>query len=254
MASSTQQAHWAYAIWLPLSLLGAWQWAASAGWLDPLFFPPPSRLAQAAVRHLLHGDLALQVYSTLARSFLGFAAGTLAGLLCGAAMGLSTRAHRSLEPLVSALYSTPKITLLPMLMLLVGVGETSRLLIIAAGCFILVAMHTLDGIASVDPHYVDMARNCGASRHILFRRVYLPACTPHVFTGMRLAAGRGLVTTLSVEMVSAGEGLGNVILHSWQTFSTERLYLAIILTALLGASLHQSLRALEKRLIPWRKK
>jgi len=253
MASATGRAHWGYSIWLPLSLLGAWQWAASIGWLDPLFFPPPSRLAQAAVRQFLHGDLAMQVYSTLARSFLGFVAGTLMGLLCGAAMGLSTRVHRSLEPLISALYSTPKITLLPMLMLLVGVGETSRLLIIATGCFILVAMHTLDGIGSVDRHYVDMARNCGASHGVLFRRVYLPACTPHVFTGMRLAAGRGLVTTLSVEMVSAGEGLGNVILHSWQTFSTERLYLAIILTALLGASLHQSLRALEKRLIRWRK-
>lgn len=254
MASATRKAHWAYSIWLPGGFLAAWQWAAAAGWLDPLFFPPPSRLAQAAVRQFVHGDLASQVYSTLARSFLGFLAGAVAGLVCGAAMGVSTRVHRSLEPLISALYSTPKITLLPMLMLLVGVGETSRLLIIAAGCFILVAMHTLDGITSVDPHYVDMAQNCGATREVLFRRVYLPACTPHVFTGMRLAAGRGLVTTLSVEMVSAGEGLGNVILHSWQTFSTERLYLAIVLTALLGAMLHQSLRGIEKRLIPWRKK
>jgi NitT/TauT family transport system permease protein len=237
---------------LPAAILVAWQLAATTRLLDPLFFPPPTTLVASAAGMLRSGDLGQHVRATLSRAASGFLFGLLTGVLCGMAMGVSRTVRRSLEPIVSALYSLPKLTLLPMLMLLVGVGESARLLVIALTVFILIAIHTLDGVRSVSGHYVEMATNCGASSWLVFRRIYLPGSAPQIFTGIRLAAGRSVVVTVSVEMVSARNGLGSLIWDSWQTFATERLYIAVIAAAVIGATVHQSLRFLEKRLVPWR--
>jgi ABC-type nitrate/sulfonate/bicarbonate transport system permease component len=156
------------------------------------------------------------------------------------------------EPLVSALYSTPKLTLLPMLMLFFGVGDASRVFLIAASCFVLIAVHALDAVQSVDPVHVQVARNYGANRLAVFRKVYVPASLPMIFTGLRVALGRGLVITVSVELVTPSDGLGSMIWLAWQSFATERLYIGIILTALLGGIFHAGLRRLERGAIPWR--
>ena len=94
--------------------------------------------------------------------------------------------------------------------------------------------------------------NYGATRRSLVRAVYLPACLPQVFTGLRLALANALVVAVACELVSPSTGLGSMIWLAWQTFATERLYIAILLTAVLGVLLHQALRILEKRVIPWK--
>ncbi|MBM3813566.1 MAG: ABC transporter permease [Acidimicrobiia bacterium] len=242
----------ALGLWLPLLTVTGWEVCSGFGILDPLFFPAPSRLAASAWRLTGTGELGRQAGATVTRMGIGFFCGAVAGLLLGALMGASRRVGRSLEPSLSALYSAPKLSLLPMVMLLAGVGESSRLLLVAAAAFVLVAFHALDGIRGVDRSWVELASHHGAGRWMILRKVFLPACMPQLFTGLRLAAGRALVVTISIELINAPDGLGSMILMSWQTFATEKLYIGVILTAALGAILHAVMRRIELKLVPWR--
>jgi ABC-type nitrate/sulfonate/bicarbonate transport system permease component len=236
----------------PILLTALWQVSASVKWLDPLFFPPPTALFAEAVRMSGTGELWRHLGATLSRMSAGFLLGVIPGVLCGILMGAVTPVRRFVEPLVSGLNSTPKLTLLPILMLLFGIGETARLLLIAAGCFVTMALQAMDGIGSINKDFVELGVNYGAGHGMLWRKVYLPSAMPQIFTGLRLSVGRALVISISVELVSSGTGLGSMIWMAWQTFTTEKLYVGVILTACLGTALHVGLKHLEARLVPWK--
>jgi NitT/TauT family transport system permease protein len=239
------------ALWLPAALLAAWQILTSARWLDPLFFPAPSTILSAGWQMLQQGELAEQTFHTLVRMFIGFTAGSSAGLLCGLAMGSFSSIEGSFEPLISAVYSTPNLTLLPLLIMFFGVGDAAGIILVATGCFILVAIHALDAVRRVNRTYVELATNYGANRLAILRKVYIPACLPGIFTGVRLALGRALIIAVSVEMVSPRNGLGSMIWLAWQTLSTEKLYVGVLTTGFLGLLFNLTLRGVETRLIPW---
>jgi ABC-type nitrate/sulfonate/bicarbonate transport system permease component len=243
---------WIQRLWIPAALIAAWELAVRLSFLDALFFPAPSKLFVTAWNMLRRGDLTAAIWLTLARTGAGFLIGALAGIGCGVAMGGMTIVRRALAPLVAILYNSPKLTLLPMLMILAGTGETPRLILIAASAFLLVVMHTHDGIESLNPHYVELAIDLGATRRQLFRHVYLPASLPQIFTGLRLGMGRALGVAISCELLTGSGGLGGLVLRSWRTFAMEELYVAVIAAALLGASVHGTLKLLESRLLPWR--
>jgi ABC-type nitrate/sulfonate/bicarbonate transport system permease component len=237
--------------WLPVGILVAWQVLAWLKILNALFFPAPTVILAAGWDMIQSGELDHQVGATCGRLLVGSAIGILGGLACGLAMGAFGFLQRSLEPIISALNATPKLILLPMLMLIAGIGETARIVPIAITAFILLAVHGLDAVRDVNPAYVELARNYGADRHAMLRYVYLPASLPRIFTGLRVALGRALVITVSVELVSSTNGLGSMIWMAWQTFATEKLYIGIFVTAGLGLLFHHGLLYLESRLIPW---
>ena len=241
-----------FGTWLPVLLAAVWQWASTHDVLDPLFFPPPSALLGTAERMLASGELARNVGITLARALGGFGLGATAGLATGLLMGASSRLRRSTEPTLSAFYAAPKLSLFPMLLLLFGVGDTAKVMLIALSTFILVAFHALDAVLNINTAYVHMAENYGAGGLALLRHVYFPACQPQVFTGLRLALGRSLVSAISVELISSSNGLGSMIWLSWQTLATDRLYVAIVVAAALGWVMHTAVRRLESRLIGWK--
>jgi ABC-type nitrate/sulfonate/bicarbonate transport system permease component len=239
------------AIWLPILILAAWEAGSALGLLNRLIFPPPSAIAHSAGEMLAHGEIQQHLAATLTRLSLGFLIGSLSGLACGVVLGLLPWVRRSVEPIISGAYATPKLSLLPMVMLFMGVGEPARVFLIAVSCFILMAMHGLDALRNVNKRYVEMASNYGADRIMVIRKVYLPASLPQIFTGFRIAMGRALTITIAVELVSCPDGLGSMIWIAWQTFYTEKLYVGVILSAALGTLLHFSLKRLEARLAPW---
>ena len=239
-------------VWLFGLVLVIWEVASRTGLLDPLFFPPPTRVFAEGRRLISTGELPSQLGATLRRVLGGFALGAVAGLAVGIAMGCVAVVRKTLEPFVSALYTTPKMSLLPMVMLLFGVGDRSRLLLIAAASFLILVMQASDAIRGMNRSYVEVARNYGATRWMLVRKVYVMAALPQVFTGLRLAVGRALIVTISLEIISAQDGLGSMIWMSWQTFATEKLYLGVILTGVLGALCHSSLKRLEVMAVPWK--
>jgi ABC-type nitrate/sulfonate/bicarbonate transport system permease component len=242
----------AWRLWLPLALLAVWQWLASIGLLNALFFPAPTRVAVSAWKMVQSGELRLALSVTFSRMILGASIGVATGLLTGLAMGVLSPVRKSLEPLVSALNSTPKLALMPMLLIFTGIGETARLVPIALTAFIVVAVNTLDAVRGINIAHIELARNYGATGWTMLRHVYLPASLPQFFTGVRLALGRSLVITISVELLGASDGLGSMLWMAWQTFATERLYVGIAVTALTGVLVHEGLHRAEIRLLPWR--
>lgn len=242
----------AQSLWLPAAILALWQAASTQGWVNPFFFPPPARVVATGWTMLMEGEVARVLGVTLHRFAAGALLGCAAGITGGALMGVSTAGRRALEPIVAGLYSTPKLTLLPLLMLLMGLGDAPKVTLIALVGFIFLSTQTLDAIRGIKPSYVEMARNYGAGRWALLRRVYLPGALPQIFTGLRIALSRSLVVAISLELVSGTNGLGGLIWLSWETLATERLYVGVLLAAALGILIHRGLAAVEANLVPWR--
>jgi NitT/TauT family transport system permease protein len=234
-------------------LLACWEALSSNEVVNSFFFPAPSKVFAAAWSMTVAGELPRELAATLGRYFQGVVLGCAAGIACGVLMGVSAFARRSVEPMVAALYSTPKLTLLPLMMLLLGIGDESKIALIALVGFIFLAMQTLDAIRGVERRYVEMARNYRASEWALIRRVYLPAAMPQMFTGLRMAFTRSLVSAIALELVSGTDGLGALIWMSWETLATTRLYVGILTAGALGVVLHHSLASLESAVVPWRR-
>jgi NitT/TauT family transport system permease protein len=238
--------------WLPTSLITLWEIFARTGLLDPVFFPPPSVLARESFAMVMNGELTDHIQHTLLRTLEGAFAGVGVGIGCGILMGTSRVFRRSLEPLVSAFGALPKIALLPVLLLALGVGEAPRIALIAAAAFVTAALPVLDGVRNLDSNYVELARNYGARSWSLITWIYLPGCLPHLVTGVRLALTRALGTCIAVEIVNARTGLGSLVWAGWQSFRPEHVYIGVLAAALLGAFFHGTMRFIEKVLVPWR--
>ena len=181
----------AWVLWIPVGGLGVWQALAQFGVLDPLFFPPPSDIVRVGAGMAANGELAKALGSTLRNMLLGYIAGCSTGLACGLVMGRYPAVRRSLETIIATLYSTPKLSLFPLLLLLLGVNDAPRILITAIACFIVLAFHGQDAVGAVGQTYPEVAAIYGATPSLLVSKVYIPAALPTLFTGLRLAVGRG---------------------------------------------------------------
>jgi len=238
--------------WLVALLLAGWEALTRFHALDPLFFPAPSLLLVTLGRLIASGEAGRQVMRTLERTAAGFGLGVAAGAVVSALLSVSATVRRAFEPLIAALYATPRLTLLPMVMLLFGVNDLARVLLVGLGTALLMMIQISDAVRAIDRNYVDMAVNYGAGRAMVIRKVYLPACLPQIFTALRLAFSRALVMTISVELLSSQDGLGSMIWSAWQTFAIEKLYVSIALAGALGLLSQRLFEELERRVVPWK--
>jgi NitT/TauT family transport system permease protein len=166
-------------------------------------------------------------------------------------MGASERTRLILDPIVAAIYPIPKLAIFPLLMIIFGIGEFSKIMAIAIGCFFLVLINSMAGVRNINKVYFEVAKNYGANKRQLFTRVILPASLPMVFTGIRLALGTSLIVVVGVEFVSANYGIGALIWNAWETFEIEKLYVGIFLCAALGILFTVVLKRAEAYLTPW---
>jgi ABC-type nitrate/sulfonate/bicarbonate transport system permease component len=243
-------------IWISLLsaviLIALWEAAIDLHWVKSAFLPSPSTIARQTAALTSSGELPRNLSITLSRMFAGLFAGSIAGLLVGLAMGWSKTIRAVLDPLVSVIYPLPKIALLPLIILLVGIGEGPIILIIALGAFFPVLVNCVAGVANIDPIYFDVAHNYGASKFKTFTRVVLPGSLPVAFAGFRLALGMSLLLAVVVELSIGTKGLGAMLWLSWQTFRIERIYVAIVVIAIIGLLLNWLLGLASRRLIFWR--
>jgi ABC-type nitrate/sulfonate/bicarbonate transport system permease component len=231
--------------------LTVWEWQVRTGGLSALFFPAPSAIARTLVRLLINGELAVNVGATLSRLFLGFALGSLRGLILGLAMGWSRRLRVVVDPFIAAAHPVPKIAVLPLIMIIFGIGESSKVVVVAVAVFFPMLINTMAGVRQISPIHFEVAENYGASLLKVFTRVIAPGSLPLVLTGARLALNVGLLVTIAVELVAAQEGLGEMIWFAWETLRTEELYASLIVIAALGIGLNFLLQRLTARLVPW---
>jgi ABC-type nitrate/sulfonate/bicarbonate transport system permease component len=238
-------------LWLPALGVAVWELVTLCRWLDPLFFPSPGLLLQTFWRLTRNGELAHHLGATLGRLGVAYVAGSAAGIAAGLILGSLPFWRQSVQGVLSGLYASPKVALLPAFLVLFGINDVSRILPAAISCFVLMTMYSVDAARAVKPNYVDLARSCGAGRRALFFRVYLPACLPSLFTGLRVGLGTGLVIVVAAEMLGAPSGLGEFIWITGQTLAVDKMYAGIAVCALLGAGTNYLFERLERRMVPW---
>lgn len=233
-------------------LIALWEASIAFGWVKSAFVVAPSAIAAVTIDMVQSGELLGDISVTLARMFGGFFIGTILGLLIGLAMGWSRQLRAILDPIVSVIYPLPKIALLPLIMLLVGIGECPMVIVIALAALFPVLVNSIAGVVNMDPIYFDAAQNYGASKFKVFTRVVLPGSLPVAFSGIRLALGLSLLTAVVVELAIASNGLGAILWLSWETLRVEKIYVAIVVIAVIGLLMNFILKLIGQRLAPWR--
>jgi ABC-type nitrate/sulfonate/bicarbonate transport system permease component len=242
----------------PVGLLLLWEFVSRTGLLDQRFFPPPSSILSTFYYLLFKApwDQALihHVLISLGRGIIGFVLGAIPAILLGAVMGLVPMVRAAIQPIVGAVFPIPKVAILPLIMLVFGIGEESKWAIIAIGVFFQVLIATATGVANIDKIYLDVGRNFKASRLATFYTIALPGALPTIFAGLRLGWGTALLLLVTAEMVSTDGGLGFLIWKAWQTLSVEDMYVGLVTIAFIGIVSFWLLDAIEARLLPWKRK
>lgn len=237
----------------PFLLLLLWEAMSRTQVLDMRFFPAPSSIVSTFWAFAASGELWLHLRTSLVRIAVGFAMGAVPAVLLGLFLGLSRVARVIVNPIIYALYPIPKVAILPLIMLIFGLGELSKYVIIAIAVFFLVVVNTTAGVLLIDSIYFDVAKNFNTSRRDFYLKVVLPGALPSIFTGLKLAMGVALIVLITAEFVGARNGIGVVIFESWQVFAIERLFVGLVVISFLGYVLALLLDELERLVVPWRR-
>lgn len=236
----------------PLVLLLLWEIGARAGAVDVRFFPAPSSIARQAVELAGSGELWAHLAASLKRLAWGTLLGGIPALLLGIAMGLYRPIRAAIDPLISATYPVPKSAILPLILLIFGLDEASKIVMVALGVFFPVLINTITGVLQIDKIYLDVGKNFRASRWQTFCTVALPGALPSIMAGIKLGIGMGLILIAIAEMVGAKNGIGFMIWDAWQVLSVETMYVGLIVISILGFLLTLILNEIEGWILPWK--
>jgi ABC-type nitrate/sulfonate/bicarbonate transport system permease component len=235
---------------LLLLALGIWEYVGRQS--ASFTFAPPSSVFPAAREMIGNGELPNAVTDSLVVLLLGFAAAAVTGVGLGYAMGWWRTVGRALDPFVAALYVVPIVTLVPLIVVWIGLGMTSRVLVIYLFALFEILFNAHAGVRNVDPEMIDAARTFGASRKQLLWKIVLPASLPFVFVGLRIGAIRALKGMVLAEMLFAVTGLGGLIIRYSAAFQMDRVLVVILTIVVVGVLLSTSVRAVEHRVMRWR--
>lgn len=237
---------------VPLALAVLWEIATRTELLDPRFFVPLSEIAATIWELGTIGLLGDEVLATVQRLLAAFAIAAIGGVLLGIASGWWRPVELLIRPLVDTIYPTPKIALLPLLIILVGLGEAAFIATAFATAFFQITLSVAASVRDLDDTLVEAGRNFGARRHRLVTRLLLPGIMPGLLTGLRLGMATCLITVIVVEFVAARTGVGHMINLAWQQFQVDRMYAGLVVAGLLGHAINLTFHGLERYLLPWR--
>jgi ABC-type nitrate/sulfonate/bicarbonate transport system permease component len=201
--------------------LAAWEIASRTGAIEPLFASSPSLIAQKLAEMVADGSIWPHIAATV-------------------------------EPFVAALYASPQVAFLPLLIIWLGIGLTSKVALVFVSSFIIMLINTETGVAQVDPRLIETARSFTANERQILRMIVLPAALPLIIAGMRLAIGRALVMVVVAEIYASNQGLGYLIFQAGGMYDTAQVFVGVGILAAAGVTLNALLRALERHLAPWR--
>jgi NitT/TauT family transport system permease protein len=242
-----------YAGWTALALvIGLWQLAGSTGWINPLFLPAPSAIALAIYKLAMSGALWHHVSVSVMRIGAGWILGTVTGVIVGFAIGLSCLARGVGITFISALFPIPKIALLPLLILWLGIGEEPKIATIALGVFFSTAISVYSGVDQVPRNLIRMAQSFNVPFPTIVRRVIWPGALPSILAGFRITASVALLLVVSAEMIGAEFGIGAFVLQAGNLMQTDQLLAGVVILSLFGLAVGRLINLLETRLLHWR--
>jgi len=242
-----------YASWIALMLaLGVWQLAGSIGLVNSLFLPTPVATISAIYQLALSGALWQHLSWSIMRIGSGWVLGTLAGVIVGFAIGLSSLARSVGITFISALFPIPKIALLPLLILWLGIGEEPKIATIALGVFFSTAISVYSGVDAVPRNLIRMAQSFNVPFHTIVIRVIWPGALPSILAGFRITASIALLLVVSAEMIGAQFGIGAFVLQAGNLMQTDQLLAGVVILSLFGLAVGRLINWLETRLLHWR--
>ncbi len=233
-------------------LIVAWEVLGRSGVVRPVFLPPPLAVVDEGWRMLASGEIFAHIGASLFRILTGFVLGSMAGICAGIALGFFETAQAVGTPIINALFPIPKIALLPLLILWLGIGEQSKVAVIALGVFFPTVINTYTGVRHVDPVLVRAAVSLGAGRRSVIRKVIIPGALPMIFAGFKLGAGISLLVLVAAEIINAKYGLGAMINSAGDLMQTTKLMVGLVVLSLFGLASAWGLAALERWVIPWK--
>ncbi len=237
------------------TLLLAWWAVTAAEWIEPLFLPSPEAVLAKAWLLLTQGYMESTLWqhlgASLGRIGLALGAAIVTAIPIGIAIGHNRIARGILDPLIEFYRPIPPLAYLPLIVIWCGIGELSKVLLIYLAIFAPIAIATATGVRTVDPSKLRAAQSLGASRAQLIRHVILPSALPDILTGVRIGLGVGWSTLVAAELIAATSGLGFMVQSAAQFLVTDVVVLGILVIALIAFALEMSLRALQRKLVPW---
>ncbi|MGU3401232.1 ABC transporter permease [Brucellaceae bacterium D45D] len=238
---------------LPLALLALWWLASDKGWLAEQILPSPAYVYATARDMIVSGELLYHTAVSLRRVVFGFAIGAVLGLGLGIAMGLSERVEDYVKPLFLAFAQIPTLGWIPLLMLLVGIDETLKIIVIAKGAFVPMTLNTFTGIRNISANYLEVGRALRFSRGQELRIIVLPGAIPSIFTGIRYGLTHSWTSLVGVELLASSEGLGYLLVWGRQMFWLDTVIVAMIVIGLIGFVMDKGLNNTETLLQRWKK-
>lgn len=236
-------------------IIAAWGLASAYALVSPVFLPSPRQVVLALYNLVVTGfvdaTLAEHVGASLYRIFGALIASILIGIPAGIAIGTSRLGRGILDPIVEFLRPLPPLAYLPLIIIWVGIGEASKITVIALSMLPSIILSTSAGVRGVSKDHVNAARSLGASRRQVLREVVLPSAVPSILTGVRIALGAGWTTLVAAELVAATSGIGFMIQSAAQFLVTDVVIAGIIVIALIAILLEYVARQIERRLVPW---
>ncbi|HEX9998831.1 MAG TPA: ABC transporter permease [Actinoplanes sp.] len=234
------------------ALAAVWEIFPRLGLVDATFLPPLSEVLVAWWELVRSGELTEHVQASLGRSLAGFGLAIAASIPLGLLIGWYKPAAALLTPLLEVFRNTAALALLPVFVLILGLGETSKIAIICYACAWPILLNTVSGVRTVDPLLIKSARSLGLGPLRLFQKVILPAAVPTIFTGIRLAGAFSILILIAAEMVGAKAGLGYLINYAQYNFAVPDMYAGIITISAIGLIVNQLLIITERRFSTWR--
>ncbi|RZU50786.1 NitT/TauT family transport system permease protein [Krasilnikovia cinnamomea] len=233
-------------------LAAVWEIFPRLGLVDATFLPPLSEVLAAWWQLVLSGELIDHTRASLSRSLAGFGLAIVVAIPLGLLIGWYKPVANLLNPVLELFRNTAALALLPVFVLILGLGETSKVAIIFYACSWPILLNTVSGVRTVDPLLIKSARSLGLGPLRLFQKVILPAAVPTIFTGIRLAGAYSILILIAAEMVGAKAGLGYLINYAQYNFAVPDMYAGIITISAIGLVVNQVLVLTERRFSTWR--
>jgi NitT/TauT family transport system permease protein len=236
-----------------VAFVAGWEALVDLRGIAPIYLPAPSAIVEYLLRMIADGSMGFNLGVTLLRIFAGFAVAAVAGVMVGIVMGMSRIAARVADPWIAALYPLPKISLIPLLIIWLGPGETYKIVISAVSAFFPIVISAYSGIRQADQGLIKAAKDLGANRRQVQMKVVIPAAIPSIFAGLHLGMGVTIILVVAAEMIggSGESGMGYLLIHAGQVMETEKVFASLVVLAVMGALVIKAQQWIDRRVAPW---
>lgn len=229
-----------------------WETAATYEWMNPLFISSPSRIFQTGLNLINDGSLWDHFLASSQVFLWGYLLSVATGVFVGIILGSSRLANEVFDPVISALYCTPRIALMPLFIIWFGLGITSKIVVVFLSAVFPIIINMQAALRTLDKSLLRVADSYGASSWQIFWTIALPASVPFLFTGLRLASGRALLGVVAAELFGGSQGIGYLIAYAGTTFQTDKIFVGVLVVAVVGVLLDKLLFTLGSRFEAWR--